>query len=152
LCAFLISLRNEEMIRSGWFVFAIETYCVIFVALAISFLIKELVSSFIVGRGTWELASRDRSFHSFRWQSLEKGNNARGSSLMTQFNLITAFLALRRYCRAQETLRYDISRFYLITWQEEREKIEGKGREAEDRGRCGWLSWRIYSYLLLPVE
>jgi hypothetical protein len=87
--------------------------------LAISSHIKELVSNaVVVPRKTWELVSRDRSFHSFRRQSLKKRKQRLrklADDTIQSPQVIKMVFALLRYYRVQERLGYDISRVYLIT-------------------------------------
>jgi hypothetical protein len=108
-------------------------FSVTFDVLAMSSHIKELVPNVTVIRGkTWELVSRDRSFHSFRRQSLKKRKQRRrqlADDTIQSSQVIKMVFTLRRSYRVQERLGYDISRFYLITRQQARERNRGEKEE-----------------------
>lgn len=120
--------------------------------LAISSQIKELVSNVVVLRGkTRELVSRDRGSTHFDRQSLKKRKQRPrqlADDTIQSPQVIKMVFALLRYYRVQERLGYDISRFYLITWQEAKGAKRGKTKRNE-RQRMSWITWLVNLFLSL---
>jgi hypothetical protein len=104
---------------------------------------------------TWRLFSKDGSLHSFRQAITEEEKTEPGAVGWWHNSIFPSNqdgFSVSPCYRLQERSGYDISRFYVITRQKARERIEGKRREMKDRGCGGWLRWRICSYLVLPVQ